>query len=99
MAKTPRRLVSSEPALAGVRAGQHKTLGVERDAGAGQPIGVRLGADEEEQVADRPPHLCRRPRLTPAHRLEHAVAALEAADLAPAVSTSTLGSPSMRSTR
>ena len=42
---------------AGVGAGQHKALGVERNARAGKPIGVRLGADEEKQVANGPLHI------------------------------------------
>jgi hypothetical protein len=33
---------------AGVGAGQHEALGVQLNAGAGKPIGVRLGADEQE---------------------------------------------------
>ena len=61
-----------------VRAGQHEALGVERDAGARQPVGVRLGADEQEQMADRPARLLARRAVPPADRLEHAVAGLRA---------------------
>src|SRR5579864_4683542 len=43
--------------IARIGTGQHKAFGIERDAGAGKPIGVRLGADEQEQVANVTPHL------------------------------------------
>ena len=81
MANTPWRLVSSgrrSPARSRTR--PHEALGVQRHAGSGQPVGVRRRADEEEQVADRPPHLLAR-RAAPADRLQHAVAAFEAGDL------------------
>jgi len=39
--------------IARIGTGQHKAFGIERDAGAGKPIGVRLGADEQEQVPQR----------------------------------------------
>jgi hypothetical protein len=38
-------------------AGQHKPLVIERDTGAGEPVRIRLRADEQKQVANRPPHL------------------------------------------
>jgi hypothetical protein len=36
-----------------IAAGANKTLVVKGDAGAGQPVGVRLRADEQKQVPDR----------------------------------------------
>ena len=57
------RLVSSGRRPHASRAGQHEPLGIQRHAGSGQPIGVRIRADEQEQVANRPPHfLARRAR-------------------------------------
>ena len=47
-----------------------------RHARSGQPIRIRLGADEQEQMADRAAHLLARPASAPADRLQHAVAAL-----------------------
>jgi hypothetical protein len=41
--------------VAGIFAGQHKPLSIECDARAGKPIRIRLGADEQKQVANRPP--------------------------------------------
>src|SRR3989442_6518783 len=60
------------PAIgADIRTGAHEPLVVERYVAAGQPIGVRLGADEEEEVPDQPAHLLA--RLSPADRLERAI--------------------------
>src|SRR5262249_17847357 len=73
-------------AFGGVRSGQHESLGIERDAGAGEPIRVRLRADEEEQVPNWPPHLLRRSvllppsDLTPADSLHHPVVPFPARD-------------------
>ncbi len=53
IAKTPGRLVSS--GLPGSPSGAHEALVVERHVGAGQPGGVRVGADEQKQMADRAP--------------------------------------------
>ena len=36
-----------------VAPGANKALVVERDAGAGQPVGIGFGADEQEEVTDR----------------------------------------------
>src|SRR4051812_29433524 len=53
--------------------GEHKTFGIERNTGAGEPIGVRLRADEHEQMADFAPHVFARPAFAPADRLQYAV--------------------------
>src|SRR5271166_2288413 len=42
--------------LGSARAGQYKSLTVQRYARSGQPIRVRVGSDEEEQMLNRPPH-------------------------------------------
>src|SRR5579871_6363434 len=70
-----------EPALlAGIGAGQDETLAVQRDARSRKPIGIRLGADEQKQMANRPAHF--RPGLAsaPSNGLEQPVASLEAGD-------------------
>ena len=61
-----------------IAAGKHKALGIERDAGTRKPIGIRIGANKQEQVADRPPHVLSIVAPPPADRLQHAVAAFEA---------------------
>ena len=40
-----------------VRAGQHKSLGIEGHAGSGEPIGIWIGAYKKEQVVYIAPHL------------------------------------------
>ena len=96
MAKTPERLVSSGWRAAGCPAGQDEALGVEGDAAIRQPVGVGLGADEQEQMADLPRHfgavaaasvtVSSRP-LLPSRR----------GDLGARVTTSTLARPEIRS--
>src|SRR6476646_299494 len=66
---------------AGIFAGQHKPLSIESDTRAGKPIRIRLGADEQKQVANRPPHLLAVGAETPAHRFQDAITAFETADL------------------
>jgi len=46
-----------EPAIAGGLSGQHEAIGIERHVRVGEPIGVGLRADEQEEVADRLPHV------------------------------------------
>ena len=53
IAKTPARLVSQRRDGRRVGAGAHEALVVERHARFRQPVGVRIGADEQEQMADR----------------------------------------------
>ena len=38
--------VMASATRAGVRAGQHKPLGIQRHAGSGKPIRIWIGADE-----------------------------------------------------
>src|SRR5437867_11245665 len=62
------------PAIgADIRTGAHEPLVVERDVAAGQPIGVRLGAGEEEEAAVPPAPLLA--PLTPADRTDRPVIA------------------------
>src|SRR5439155_8181296 len=56
---------------ADIRTGAHEPLVVERDVAAGQPTGVRVGADEEEEVLDWPAQLLA--GSSPADRSEGAV--------------------------
>ncbi len=84
---------------AGIFAGQYKAFGVERDARAGEPVGIRIGADEQEQMADRPPYFLAGRAVPPAHRLQHAVAAFKSRSPARRHSIWTLARLSMRSTR
>ena len=64
----------------GLLAGQHEALRIQLHA-ARQPIAVRVCADEQEQMPDRPADFLARTRAAPANRLEHAVAAFQCADL------------------
>jgi hypothetical protein len=61
---------------AGIFAGQHKPLGIECNTGAGEPVRIRFCADEQKQVANRPPRLLAVGAETPAHRFQDAIAAL-----------------------
>jgi hypothetical protein len=67
--------------MAGIFAGQHTPLSIECDARAGKPVRIWLGADEQKQVANRPPHLLAVGAETPAHRIQDATTAFETADL------------------
>src|SRR5207247_10194312 len=49
---------------ADIRTGAHEPLVVERDVAAGQPTGVRAGADAEEEGLDRTAHLLARSTQT-----------------------------------
>jgi hypothetical protein len=76
--------------------GADEALRVAFDVRLVQPGGVRLGADQEEQMPDLAPRLLGRRQRAPAHRLEDPVCAFELGDFG---DTSTLRRPSMRSTR
>src|ERR1700722_6842050 len=68
------------PLAAGIFAGQHEPFAVERNATAGKPIGIRVGADEQEQMANRSPHFFSGGAETPANLIQYAVAAFKTAD-------------------
>ena len=58
MAKMPAANRFQLPAVAaGIRTGQHKSLGIESDARTGKPIRVRSRADEKKQMADWSPNV------------------------------------------
>src|SRR4051794_31094744 len=60
-----------------IAAGVNKALLVECDAGAGQPVGVRVRADEQEQVTDRARSFLARPMRAAADRFENAFLPIE----------------------
>ena len=69
--------------FAGVGAGQHEALGIERHARAFEPSGVRIGADEQEQVPGGPAHFFAGQRVLPVHRRQYAIGAFERIDFGP----------------
>ncbi len=65
--------------LSCVRAGQHETRGVEGHAGVQQPIGVRIGSDEEKQVTNSFSHFAW--AASPDNVLKDAIAPFQPAKL------------------
>src|SRR5262245_8438372 len=61
--------------------GADEALRVTLDVRLVQPGGVRLGADQEEEMADRAPRLLARRDAAPADRLEDPVRPFELRDL------------------
>src|SRR5262249_40478929 len=59
---------------------EHKAFGIECDARSGKPVGVRIRADEEKEVADLPPRLLPGDAIPRAHRLQHAISTFKRAD-------------------
>src|SRR5215217_7819270 len=52
-----------------IGASEHEPFFVERDGGAGQPTGVGICTDEQEEMQHRPAHLLSRKSYAPADRL------------------------------
>ena len=67
--------------MAGILPGQYKAFGVKSDARVGEPVGVWLGADEQEQMTHRPTHFLSGRGKPPAHGAQRAVAAFQRAYL------------------
>ena len=74
----PRSLQSMAPA-SGIAAGENEALCIERDARTSKPVRVRVRTDKEKQMIDRAAYFLVAADL-PAHRFQHAVAALKPSD-------------------
>ena len=94
----PLRLVSSGSAVRRIVAGEHEAARIQLDARGCEPVGVRLGADEREQVADRPASrlpVCRSRQDTPSS----SPSAPSSSVISQPMTTSILGCASIRSMR
>src|SRR5262245_14839711 len=78
----PARLEGMPIAGAGLGAGAYEPIAVERDAALGEPRGVRIGADEEEELRGAAAGLLTAVARAPADRLQPSAGALDAAHLA-----------------
>src|SRR5579862_1546839 len=67
-------------AAACIFSGGDEALAVESNARSAEPIGIRLGANEQEQVPDRPPYFFAARAKPAVHGLQNAVVSFEAAD-------------------
>src|SRR5262245_53850259 len=67
---------------AGLGAGVNEPIAVERDAAPGEPRGVRVGTDEEEELRGAAAGLLTAVARAPADRLQLSAGALDAAHLA-----------------
>src|SRR5262249_47490807 len=67
---------------AGLGAGANEAMAVERDAALGEPRGIRIGADEKEELRGAAADLPTAAARAPADRLQLSAGALDAAHLA-----------------